>query len=66
MCLVGVWDADFNRTLAEYDGVLKVRTCNYCGRDLLSDEPAKIHSEYGRVCTDCVDVIKEESKIWGR
>lgn len=63
---MSVWDGDFNRTLAEYNGTLKERLCDYCGRSILSDELAKYHQEYGRICVDCVDTVREETRIWRR
>ena len=63
---MSLWDGDFNRTQAEYNGTLKERLCNYCGRSILSDEETKRHREYGLVCTDCVDIIREETRVWGR
>lgn len=61
---MSIWSRDFERTYAAYDGTLPERSCDYCGRDILWDEKAKRHPEYGRVCLDCVDIIREELRIW--
>jgi NAD-dependent SIR2 family protein deacetylase len=61
---LSAWSRDFERTYAEYNGKLIERTCNYCGRDILSDERAKKHREYGRVCSECAETIREEERVW--
>ncbi len=63
---MSVWNRDISRTYAEYNGTLAVRTCNYCTRNLLSDETEKYHEEYGTVCTECEDIIREEERTWRR
>ncbi|WP_141431917.1 hypothetical protein [Bacillus sp. 03113] len=61
---MSVWDNDFNRTYAEYHGApLRSRECDHCGKELISGEKAKIHREYGRLCLDCVDYLREEGMI---
>lgn len=59
-------DRDFIRTYAEYNGYLKGLSCDYCGRNLLSNESAKYHQDYGRICIDCVDIVRSELLTWRR
>lgn len=64
---MSLWSRDFNRTYTEYNGSpIKLRNCNYCGRDIISDEVVKRHREVGTVCIDCIEIIREEERVWRR
>ena len=52
------WDADFLSTQAEYDGILPEVECDYCSRGLIVGE-RRYKTEFGRVCVDCRDIIRE-------
>lgn len=59
------WGDSLRRTLLEYHGApLNPRECVSCGKELITDEPNDYIEDYGLVCVDCVDYIREEVGLW--
>lgn len=55
----GGWDEDFLSAQAEYIGLLPEVECEYCSRGIIVGE-RRYKTEYGRVCVDCRDIIRED------